>query len=583
MQARNVMKSIVAGSVVCVGMGICLHAQEPGEKAVPPPAPAATSENATTIKNDAGTMVVYQTQESPLRPNAETAEMQIDNFLSKRGWTEGRNNTKDGHWFFISKQKRPFECDDPAIDDSFIVSREVAIKMAILKAKADTIQFVNTELSASEQYDLPGSDTDVKKLFAPEMLELTRKFKLQKVKAEQLLGDTQEATEAARKGSSMTDKLKYFIDAVIKKLDKSYDPAKISAEQHAKAKQLKEEYEATTAELDKIDQQIAEARAKQKTSLKSEVATYAAMPIMGTTVLAQAESWNPTTKRYEVCVVFVWSQGLEESARALLTGENVPVIPPAGKGLTLAEWLGKQDLSVMMGPRQFLDEKGNRVFLGIAARPVGTSGDDEEMAAGLSNSFAQQFLAFSLMADARAYTKAVQIAATIRVGEKSEIKTAESFEQHLSQEIKGMQIRGMARVKAVTLEHPISKIKIRVSVYAVSPDDAKFALARERDSFASAIEVGRKQAEAKGKTQGMRDAREASKNDVVSFEKGRAEGRNDVERTIAEREAAKAQAAAKQPPTAQPQLPPPLPAAPKTKGTASGGVYMGDGDVNGNL
>ena len=60
---------------------------------------------------------------------------------------------------------------------------------------------------------------------------------------------------------------------------------------------------------------------------------------MGTSILAQSESWNADEERYEVAVLTVWSPKLEKGAKGILTGEEQALKPK--KALPVQKWLSK--------------------------------------------------------------------------------------------------------------------------------------------------------------------------------------------------------------------------------------------------
>jgi hypothetical protein len=83
------------------------------------------------------------------------------------------------------------------------------------------------------------------------------------------------------------------------------------------------------------------------------------MPLLGSSVLTQAESWDKEEKIYSISLAVVWSPKLQENAVALATGEAVP---SSSKGkFSPQEWLAQQDLTTMIGPRRFTDNEGNNI------------------------------------------------------------------------------------------------------------------------------------------------------------------------------------------------------------------------------
>ena len=142
----------------------------------------------------------------------------------------------------------------------------------------------------------------------------------------------------------------------------------------------------------------------------SESSVFAKMPLLGGTVIQQTESWNKTDKQYQVAVLVCWSIGLEEAARAAMTGEPLLTGPQGDKSDTVQEWIKKQDLGAMVGSRQYLDGKGQRHFLGITARPVSRNAAKDSENRDLAAESAQVMTVYSLFADVDTTVTAKQMA-----------------------------------------------------------------------------------------------------------------------------------------------------------------------------
>ena len=70
--------------------------------------------------------------------------------------------------------------------------------------------------------------------------------------------------------------------------------------------------------LNKLKQQASDEKSRVISQFTSELSVFAKMPLLGGTVIQQAESWNKSDKQYQVAVLVCWSNGLEEAARAAL-------------------------------------------------------------------------------------------------------------------------------------------------------------------------------------------------------------------------------------------------------------------------
>ena len=167
------------------------------------------------------------------------------------------------------------------------------------------------------------------------------------------------------------------------------------------------------------------------------------MPLFGASVMLQTESWDKDGT-YQVSVMLVWSNVLERAARAIVTGENYKIKPNA-KNSTVHEWLSKQDLASMVGPRQFVDNKGNRWFLGIAAQPQGRKlhprvRHTNQQTARL---WASQDALFSVFADVKVQEVAEEMMNVRSAGKDAEgnedftEQTADTMTRNLEQKVAG--------------------------------------------------------------------------------------------------------------------------------------------------
>lgn len=93
--------------------------------------------------------------------------------------------------------------------------------------------------------------------------------------------------------------------------------------------------------------------------------------ILGASVLLQSES--NLDGEYLMAVSLVWSKGLQKSAAELMSGRGVASTSFPGK-YSLKEWMEKKiDPALVVGPRQYVDNKGKRHFIGIVSMPYDES------------------------------------------------------------------------------------------------------------------------------------------------------------------------------------------------------------------
>lgn len=89
--------------------------------------------------------------------------------------------------------------------------------------------------------------------------------------------------------------------------------------------------------------------------------------ILGATVLLQSES--NLDGEYLMAVSLIWSKGLQKSAAELMSGRGSAETSARGK-YSFEEWLERSiDPVLVVGPRQYVDNKGKRHFIGIVSMP----------------------------------------------------------------------------------------------------------------------------------------------------------------------------------------------------------------------
>ena len=101
----------------------------------------------------------------------------------------------------------------------------------------------------------------------------------------------------------------------------------------------------------------------------SKIEFLAKHQILGATVLLQSES--NMDGEYLMAVSLVWSKGLQKSAATIMSGRGAAAASTPGK-YSLEEWMKKNiDPVLVVGPRQYVDNKGKRHFIGIVSMPCG--------------------------------------------------------------------------------------------------------------------------------------------------------------------------------------------------------------------
>ncbi|MGF1715948.1 hypothetical protein [Photobacterium chitinilyticum] len=415
-----------------------------------------------------------------------SAEEQVTDYMMQRGWGEGWDSKKK-RLFVVHSES--FNTEDPSYDDSFITKRSTYAMLATMGAKAKMVEFMRTQMSATDQLNAPG--TDVYAELNKQYLKLEKKLASQQKKLMKLLEDVNAKEADKLKGVTWSDRSDAFIDAVIKKLDESYSAGNIQDDKIAKYEKAKSRYESAQSEMDVLAEKAKAIRGSVALESTSTVETLAKAPILGASILVQAESWNADEEEYQVATLMVWSPKLESAAKAIITGEDVSVKPK--QAMTVQNWLKTQELSTLVGPRQYVDQDGNRWFIGVFAMPYEGSSSLKRKNKGIAEAFAKKEAAMALYADIEVQKQAA-IALQTRSGDlqsNDHTETATSLAEQTRQSIENRPVNGLSKLLTKTVTHPISQQKIHVVAYGISADSATQALEIERSSLGAAASSNR--------------------------------------------------------------------------------------------
>ncbi len=479
-----------------------------------------------TIPGDSGVQAIESTstqpyqQEAPVEEAFISAEEQLNAYVQSKGWSTAWDPAKKRMFVVVAES---FNVEDPSYDRSFVTKRSLYASLASMKAKANVIEFMRTQMSAQDQLTAPG--TDVYESLNEQYSDAIKKVEAQQKAITKLLAEFNAAEAEHLDGVTWKDLSKEAMAAMIKRLDASFDTATIEQKKQERYQRAKSRYEEAMVTLDKIKSEAEAINGDVKMETSSSVETLAKAPLMGATVLAQAESWNADDEEYQIAVLMVWSEALEEGANSILQGK--PLRLKTAQQKTVGEWLGTQDLSTMTGPRQFIDRDGVRWYIGAYSTLLEGSASAKRSARGRADLFAMKELAVSLYADLETHKQA-EIASQTRnagLGGNDVTNVAESFAETTRQAIENRQIQGASKLTGKEILHPVSGQKMYVSVYAISSESAVSAIAAESRNYTNAFQAARSNTESVGFKQGLNQQIEEAKNDQVSHLKGQNKAR----------------------------------------------------------
>ncbi len=501
---KKFTKSYLITGACCLSLAMPLAAQDFVE--------AEANAGANAVAEAATTP--YIEQSSTIKEYI-SAEDKLADFADNRGWQMGWDATKKRIFVIHSEN---FDNENPAYDKDFITKRSMFTSIASLSAKAKVVEFMREQMTAVDQLRSPGTDVHA---------ELNEQF--EKIQAELLIH--QEAVvklakemsideASALEGATWNDRSKELMVSIIKKLDDSFDSGAVEEKKRKKFEKTKQRFNDATAELTAIKQKADSIAGKVKGTASSMVETFAKAPLLGATLIAQAESWNEEEEQYEVAVLMVWSPKLEKSAAGLLAGENIKVKPKAG--VTIRSWIKKQDLSTLTGSRQMIDDKGQRWFVGAYAMPYTGSSSAKRKNKSIAELMAKKEAVMSLYSDVETYKQA-KIALETRGGElggKDNTQIATSMAEHTRQAVENRQVNGNSKIAGKVVVHPISGTKIYVAAYAISPESAMQGLAMEAKNYKGAIKADQANLKQQGLKSGYEDNRQQAKEELQHVNAG---------------------------------------------------------------
>ena len=519
LEVKKLAQAIMLATLSFSGVG---YAQD----FVPAEEPAAVIEQKeNSVSSDAGVQAIAEVAEQPYiqEEPAEfvSAEDQLTDYLGSKNWTEGWDKDKKRMFVVYSES---FNVEDPSYDTDFISKRSLKATMASMGAKAKVVEFMRTQMSATDQLSAPG--TDVHEQLNKKYNMLTKKISKQQVQLVKLMAQVDAAEAKQLEGVTWNDLGKEALIAAIKKLDDSFDAGEIDEENRKSYEKAKARFKEASTSMAALEEQAQAISGDIKLESSSSIETLAKAPLLGATLLAQAESWNEKEEEYQVAVVLVWSPKLEKAAESILTGSPIKTKPKAN-GKSIGDWVRTQDLSTMVGSRQFVDKDGERWFIGAYGSLLDGSASAKRAAKGQADLFARKEAAVSLFADLETHKQAETVMQTRNAGLGGNDATAvaESFAETTRQSIENRQISGMSKLLSKSVRHPVSGQKLYVVLYGISANIAADALKAEASSYKKAISAAKSNTFQQGVKQSYDQTLETAKKDKTALTQGQQAGK----------------------------------------------------------
>lgn len=507
---------------------------------------AAPLSEAAAATEDGGAAIIAIAEEKAAKVAAlpdepgESALNKVNTDLETMGIASGYDPDKKA---IVQVASADIEIADPAKDPQFMLKREQIGNFALLQAKADIIRAIYTEFSAMDRaltsFDEEIDDNREKFLAAKEAVEAKR-AELAEAMAQYDAADAKTVNEV-----TLNDRFGSFLDAVIKKIDNSYSPEAIAASKKvdaetakAQAEMLKDRAKGLYAEYKALEAEAAKLPKVPVLETESTASMLSKMPLLGATVLTQAESWDPDDRQYRVAVAVVWSPKLQSHAAKIGTGDFTATGKPGR--FTKLDWVKAQDWRSMIGTRRFTDKTGHNYFIGIGAADLGT-GVQANAKRMLAESLARKNVAMSLIGDLATQREMKQ---NLKVYADQSIATKQKIVDAISAKV-DLHLKGCMSLAKKEVRHPITGKKIYVAAYYIDPSMAKESADTMKKMFADAGLVAQHTSRQRGVVEGVTNAYKAAKADPTARAAGVAEGTAAVNVAIAAEKRAAAEKTAK--------------------------------------
>lgn len=507
-------------------------------------ADVAVAELGPEVGQGASVEAVNTAAEEAVGEGELSARERIDEYFdSKEDWIQGYDEENDR---ILIKEFIEFDIRNPEVSTDFLDLRVEKISELTLNAKAKVIETIMSKMSAERVLSVPGNP--IAKQLEKEMKEIDKQIE---VSRKQVLAMDAKLAEAAKSRSSVsTFEWMRFIAKWFNKAEADNYVAQLDADKQERYKNAKADFDAAMQNYETVKEKAEVLKGTISKEMKTSISKVAEMPIYGCTILQQAESIKETNGRYkyEMALIMCWSMEMQEAAGAILKGEEMKFTP--GKR-SVKEWLRKKAdigaLAQWVGPRQFIDNKGNMWFIGISCAPVSDDADEAEEARGIAELEADMQARFSLYADVSSAKTANKLTRTVRGADgEATTKVYKDYSKNLREAIQDINLSGMAQLGSYRVEHAPSGLPLEVVVYGINSGSPKALKEIQTKAVALGIEVNTDQEFERGRQAQQKKTFEESKNNPAARAAGAAAAKQDVQEEAkkrAERRAARKRAA----------------------------------------
>jgi hypothetical protein len=382
----------------------------------------------------------------------------LEEYKSSKGWHEMKITRKDGSSMIVVKGIANVSA--PRTSPNFIASRQIAFDKAMLQAKKELVEFLETEISGelTSYFSEPSEKRQEEELIQRQREGLVLES------AKDVAGAAAEDVGIFSKfkvGKVASDKAKDLLiyEANLKLKELGYDPNKPVDEQT----------------LRKIT---------QSDKFSKSISSVAKSRVVGLQAFKVFEN-HGSGKKGEIGVIAIWSPKLNAVANAIYSGD-MSFIPPAKKGKKPFKDQIPQNPEVLMstfGARQFIGEDGGYGVMAFAQ--VGPKSNNSRSINAAYNK--AKLNAMFMIRQFAGEVASVQVdqsqdESTTKYADKMEAyEYDESYQELIKSNAEAINISGLQTLKSWKAIHPLTKTPVVGSVVLWTPSGYETAVDLKKD------------------------------------------------------------------------------------------------------
>lgn len=198
--------------------------------------------------------------------------------------------------------------------------------------------------------------------------------------------------------------------------------------------------------------------------VRTAIEQFSSLRLSGCKTLCTAESYDGESGVYQVAVALGWSSRVARDAANAVVAD----LERTDDEAVYEAWCNKNDLSSMIGGRDFTDEKGVRRYVGIGAVDIeGKKGKMLAMAFKNARVKAQENLVVSLSVDAAAHDVAQRFVKEVSYGNVEARGLWERFSSEVFAHSR-LELKNQKEVYSVTVSNPVTGRQMYVSVVGLT-------------------------------------------------------------------------------------------------------------------